>query len=772
MNPNRILHISLGLIFLTLTGGFLGAQTVPVSRFGLFIGCNRGDGSRPDLIYATTDAENMAGLMGDIGGIDSSGMTLLLNPGQKTINNAFRELSTRIKNRKESATRVEIVFYYSGHADEEGLLIGRETIRYPELRQMLKDLGADVTVAIIDSCSSGAITRLKGGKRVSPFLIDDSSKMEGHAYLTSSSATEVSQESDAIRGSFFTYYLMTGLRGAADASGDGRVTLNELYQHTYQETLYRTEKTMGGPQHPTYEIRLTGTGDLVMSDISKPSCSVLIGPDIGGRLFIRNERGQLVAELEKIPGLPLLLALEEGNYTLTVKGVDNQAFSTRLRLQNDERKTLALKDFSASTIELTRLRGENSDDPEAPPVEPLPFSLSLFPGLTFPASAENDPVIITLGVCAVSGSVPGGVQFSAIGNTSRGVMSGVQSSGIYNTSNGTLSGLQFSGIFNSATGEGHFAGQFTGIVNILKGSGKAFQSSGIGNTAGDLTGAQMTGIFNTAGNLIGIQSSGVFNTSKEMTGLQTAGIFNTSENGTGLQAAGLFNYAEDFTGVQASGLFNVARHFKGFQTAGLFNVADHAEGVLLAPVNIARQMDALPLGLVNISRNGIVDPAIWIDTNTTAWISLRSGNERFFTLIAMGSNLLLMKDNHTIDDLRLEWNCGLGVRFYPLPKLFLDVAAGFKSVILIEEREGLVDAYWEWDQSSHTAEFYGIPNLMLIAGWEFNRSLAIEAGISVDLRTPLHNDNTFKGNTTGITFGGDGESLWGLYPAAFAGIRF
>jgi len=79
--------------------------------------------------------------------------------------------------------------------------------------------------------------------------------MKGDAFMTSSSANEASQESDAIRGSFFTYYLVSGLRGAADMIHDGRITLNEAYQYAYNETLSRTEKTMGGTQHPNYDIR-------------------------------------------------------------------------------------------------------------------------------------------------------------------------------------------------------------------------------------------------------------------------------------------------------------------------------------------------------------------------------------------------------------------------------------------------------------------------------------------------------------------------------------
>ena len=43
------------------------------------------------------------------------------------------------------------------------------------------------------------------------------------AFLTSSAETESAQESDRIRASYFTHYLISGFRGAADLSGDGSI---------------------------------------------------------------------------------------------------------------------------------------------------------------------------------------------------------------------------------------------------------------------------------------------------------------------------------------------------------------------------------------------------------------------------------------------------------------------------------------------------------------------------------------------------------------------
>src|SRR5262249_32706624 len=150
-----------------------------------------------------------------------------------------------------------------------------------------------------------------------PFLADSSVRVRGHAFLASSSLDEAAQESDRIGGSFFTHFLLSGLRGAADVSGDGRVTLNEAYNFAFSETLARTEKTLSGPQHPAYDIQLAGTGDVVMTDLHDPSAGLSIAQDLRGRVFVRDGAGTLQAELTKIPGTGVTLALEPGRYQVT-----------------------------------------------------------------------------------------------------------------------------------------------------------------------------------------------------------------------------------------------------------------------------------------------------------------------------------------------------------------------------------------------------------------------------------------------------------------------
>jgi hypothetical protein len=327
------------------------------------------------LKYAVSDAEGLARLLQEMGGVSPSDCTVLREPSLKNLQETLQSLRTRIADLREANVRYEVVFYYSGHADQKGLLLGTELFPYQSLRQWMDGLNANLRIAILDGCASGAITRIKGGRKQKAFLIDESSTMRGYAFLTSSTENEAAQESERVKGSFFTYFLITGMRGAADVSGDGKVTLDEAYQFAYQETLARTLKTLGGTQHPAYDMNLVGTGNVVITDVRQTSAGLLLSEELAGRLFIRNENNQLVAELQKPAGRAIELGLEPGKYTLDLQRQPQIALAT-VELKSGERLILKNSAFQSATTEPTAARGEPGAGTQAP--QPLPVLASPF----------------------------------------------------------------------------------------------------------------------------------------------------------------------------------------------------------------------------------------------------------------------------------------------------------------------------------------------------------------------------------------------------------
>jgi hypothetical protein len=317
------------------------------------------------LKYALSDAESFARVLETLGGVSSSDLVLLNQPSLIELEDALEDLRHRVDgpSEEEADARTEVVVYFSGHANETGLLLREETFSYRALRNWMDLVEADVRIAVLDACASGAITRLKGSRRRKVFLVDASSEMRGHAFLTSSSADEVAQESDRIRASFFTHYLVSGLRGAADMSGEGKVTLNEAYQFAFHETLGRTTKTQAGPQHPSYDINLSGTGDVVMTDVRGMSSTLVLSEELSGRFFVRDKKEQLVVELFKLRGRSVELGLESGTYNVRCENESGSSVSTAA-LADGGQFVLGPQHFAAAKPEPVVARGGEGVVPE------------------------------------------------------------------------------------------------------------------------------------------------------------------------------------------------------------------------------------------------------------------------------------------------------------------------------------------------------------------------------------------------------------------------
>jgi hypothetical protein len=338
-----------------------------VRRFALVTAANDGGPDRPLLQYAVSDAERFARVIEELGGVRPDDAILLKQPKLRELEDAIDRLQRRVVEAHRAGNgdgRTEMLFYYSGHADDKGLLLGEDRYSYRSLRDRLDEVPADVRIAVLDACASGAFTRLKGGEQRQPFLVDESADMRGHAFLTSSAASEVAQESDRIRASYFTYYLVSGLRGAADVTGEGKVTLNEAYQFAFNETLGRTVATTGGAQHPSYDINLSGTGDIVITDLRQTSATLVLGEQLDGRFFVRNAKGELVVELYKPYGRKVELGVEPGKYEVRVER-EAAVLLAKPDVGEGTRVVLEPGQFSPTTPEIARRRGAFGPPPFA-----------------------------------------------------------------------------------------------------------------------------------------------------------------------------------------------------------------------------------------------------------------------------------------------------------------------------------------------------------------------------------------------------------------------
>jgi hypothetical protein len=325
-------------------------------RFAFLVGANNGGKDRVTLRYAEDDARAIQEVLGDMGGILPGDSHFLTDPSKEIFFEEIQALTEDVAKAKEKFRRVEVIFYYSGHSDEENIFLGNERISYKEFRELITSMNADVRIAIVDSCASGALTLPKGVIKKSPFLMDTAYDMKGYAFITSSSASEAAQESSRLKRSFFTHNLISAMRGAADMNQDGRITLNEAYQFAFDGTLTQTEKTMAGPQHPSYHIQMSGTGDVVITEIWKSTAVLVLKKDITGKIYIHNQENVLVVELKKSAGREISIGLEAGNYRIINIG-SNGIYESKVTVKDGKSLELGKDRFIQTDKIPTSLRG-------------------------------------------------------------------------------------------------------------------------------------------------------------------------------------------------------------------------------------------------------------------------------------------------------------------------------------------------------------------------------------------------------------------------------
>jgi len=534
--------------FILLTANVLFANQADnaTRRFGLFIGSNNGGRERVTLRYAVTDARSMVNVFSEMGGISGKDAVLLVDPTIRDINNSIDSMHRQVLSEKGNNKRTEIIFYYSGHSDDEGLLLNREKYSYRSLRDKINSIPSDMRIVILDSCASGAFTRLKGGDKTMPFLIDSSFTAEGYAFLTSSSENEVSQESDRIAASYFTHSIVAGLRGAADSVGDGRVTLNELYRYAYAETLARTETSRHGKQHPSYDIQISGTGDLVLTDVNQTSASLAFEESLTGRLSIRNSRDHLIVELTKTER-PLELGLEPGFYSIILQQ-GSDLLRAEVTLTEGKRAIVTRNNFVRIGTEPTRRRGD--DAPNSLPqttlytfffnvaYEPFSFPLIGFFNLGMGSHKTFQAGFINRNMENFEGFQAGFV------NTVAGNRKGFQA-GFVNLDEGDSSGFQ-AGFINRNME--NFEGFQAGFVNTDEGDSSGFQAGYVNTVRGNFSGFQAGFVNTSLGETRGVQAGFVNTSKKEMTGPQFGFVNIASKNINGIQI-GFVNYAESINGI-------------------------------------------------------------------------------------------------------------------------------------------------------------------------------------------------------------------------------
>jgi hypothetical protein len=334
-----------------------------IERYGVVIGNNEGSKGDIELRYAEADALKVYDTLKDLGGFPPANMVLLRGESADTARRTLITINDRIRQSVASPdTQVIFVAYYSGHADESALHLGGSLFDLAEIDQLVRGSAAGVRLLIVDACRSGALTRVKGGKSAPSFAIKLDTRLaeQGVVFLTSNSANEDAQESDVLKGSFFTHYLVSGLMGAADADSDGKIDLEEAYQHASTNTIRATSGTFAGTQHPTFRYDLRGRGKLVLTALPANTANRATVELPAGKTYLLMEGGilgRVAAEVMAIDAARKI-SVKPGRYFVRGRGPD---FLLEGDIQVSAGDALVLKDEQLGRVAYARLVRKGQD---------------------------------------------------------------------------------------------------------------------------------------------------------------------------------------------------------------------------------------------------------------------------------------------------------------------------------------------------------------------------------------------------------------------------
>jgi hypothetical protein len=221
------------------------------------------------LRWAVNDAKAFYRHLVDVIQIPEENVTLLLNQ-DAGLSRLRSTLGTHLK--RMAGKQDMVIIYFAGHgatekdvlspdgdglekyilpydADPEDLYASALPMR--EISHIFHRIQSQRIIFIADACYSGA----SGGRTISlsgirasisDAFLDRIAGGKGTVIMTASGANEVSAEDEKLQHGVFTFYLLQGLAGAADADKDGLISVDEIYQYVSVQV----PRATGQEQHP------------------------------------------------------------------------------------------------------------------------------------------------------------------------------------------------------------------------------------------------------------------------------------------------------------------------------------------------------------------------------------------------------------------------------------------------------------------------------------------------------------------------------------------
>jgi len=176
----------------------------------------------------------------------------------------IKAFKTWLPSKVKSTTDVYV--YYSGHGlptqDGQGLyllppradrdFIARTSIQFQEINSDIQATKPKSVTVFMDACYSG---QARSGETLiasaRPVVLKSDKKLfpDNFTVIAASQSDQISSSSPDLKHGIFSYYLMKGMEGEADANKDGRITLGEMQAYLV-ENVGRQAGMMSRKQEP------------------------------------------------------------------------------------------------------------------------------------------------------------------------------------------------------------------------------------------------------------------------------------------------------------------------------------------------------------------------------------------------------------------------------------------------------------------------------------------------------------------------------------------
>jgi hypothetical protein len=309
-------------------GGPADAAPETNARFAIIVGVNDSvDADARPLRYADDDAAAYLELFRALGArtyllsrfdegtrrLHPQAAAEAQDPRGRELGRVVEQAAADVARARERGLPTVVYFVYAGHGRVDGgrgyLSLEDTRLFGADLEQLIVDrIGAGETHFIVDACYSAflAFSRGPGGERREAHGFATAGGLaarSGVGLLLSTSSARESHEWSEFQAGVFSHEVRSGLLGAADANGDGRITYREISAFIERANAPIANERLRpdvfakepSPAAPLLDLR-PGLGRRLELDGDHP-----------GHYFIEDGRGVRVADFHNAPGQPLRL---------------------------------------------------------------------------------------------------------------------------------------------------------------------------------------------------------------------------------------------------------------------------------------------------------------------------------------------------------------------------------------------------------------------------------------------------------------------------------